>query len=252
MKVAAGKTKPSKVERARPRNTLIQENLNVQKVVDHLFDLFAHLGIDVPRPALSEISPGSIDRDSSSLYPLPTEFGELLTHWHQNPHYIDDDGNPKSIKIKGRRPSLESLARISMPTLNIDYIKGELTRLGVISIVDDLAKVNMRAFPAYEDKSLAIQHTLAALDGFIRTLRHNLDSEPSNSNQLFHRIAQRNDFDIRKIPELKIRAKRQGQAFLESFDNWLVRQEKAKPTKRTTKRKTTKVSIGVYLSVVEP
>jgi hypothetical protein len=107
----------------------------------------------------------------------------------------------------------------------------------------------MRSFPAYEDKRLAIQHTLTSLDGFIRTLRHNLDSAPSNSDQLFHRIARCSDFDIKEIPALKIRVKRHGQGFLESFDNWLIRKASTKPKKSSRGQKKANVSIGVYLSV---
>ncbi len=100
----------------------------------------------------------------------------------------------------------------------------------------------------YEDERLAAQHTLTTLDDFIRTLRHNLDSAPSNSDQLFHRIAWNGNFDDREIPTLKIRARRHGQNFLESFDNWLTRKSLPK-SRQKRPRSSTHVSIGVYLTV---
>jgi hypothetical protein len=109
----------------------------------------------------------------------------------------------------------------------------------------------MRSFPAYGDKTFAIQHTLATLDGFIRTLRHNLDSPPSNADQLFHRIARRSDFDCTEIPALKIKVKRQGQSFLESFDNWLVRKALSPQQRPRPRHRTANVSIGVYLTIEE-
>jgi hypothetical protein len=226
--------------------------VKVHQVINDLFDLFDHLGIDVKRPVLRANAHKKLDRVLHPLYPYASALGELLTTWHQDSAYLDNFGNPKRIKIEGRRPSLASLAKSLVPSLKLDYLVDELARLGAITITGDEAQVNMRSFPAYEDKDLAIEHTLTSLDGFIRTLRHNLDSKPSNSDQLFHRIAQRSDFDIREIPALKIRAKRHGQAFLESFDNWLIRKSAAKTAKSVGRHKKTKVSIGVYVSLAEP
>ncbi len=94
-----------------------------------------------------------------------------------------------------------------------------------------------------------MQHTLTILDGFISTLRHNLDSTPSNSDQLFHRIAWNDNFDIKEIPALKIRMKRHGQGFLESFDDWLTCKAASKTRVSNRNAKGAQVSIGVYLSI---
>jgi hypothetical protein len=87
------------------------------------------------------------------------------------------------------------------------------------------------------------------LDGFIKTLRHNLRSPPANSDQLFHRIARSGEFDPKEIPALKIRVKRHGQSFLESCDNWMSRRSRLKRKNTRSKQKPAYVSIGVYLSV---
>ena len=107
----------------------------------------------------------------------------------------------------------------------------------------------MRSLPVYEDKRLAIEHTLTSLNSFIRTLRHNLDSDPSNADQLFHRIAWNADFDSKLIPALKIKVRRQGQNFLESFDNWMMRKSKTNSSRSKRRRKPSQISIGVYMAV---
>jgi hypothetical protein len=106
----------------------------------------------------------------------------------------------------------------------------------------------MRSLPVYKDNQLAIQHTLMSLHSFIRTLRHNLDSDPSNTDQLFHRVAWNGAFDRKLVPMLKIKLKRQGQEFLESFDNWMMRKSK---NRRSGARRgdSESVFIGVYLAV---
>jgi len=224
--------------------------VTANEVIENLFNLFEHLGIDIPRPASPSPDATAINNSLHPLYPYASAIGELLTSWHQDPHYLDDLGNPTPIRLRGRRPSFHSLAQHAVPKLNESYLLSELERLGAVSIDrSNFIHVHMRSFPAYEDKRLAIQYTLASLDGFIRTLRHNLDSAPSNSEQLFHRIARCSDFDIREIPALKIRVKRHGQNFLESFDNWLIRKASTKPKKTNRGQKKANVSIGVYLSV---
>jgi hypothetical protein len=224
--------------------------VTASEVIENLFNLFEHLGINIPSPASPLGDAVGIKNALHPLYSYASAIGEMLTSWHQDPEYLDDLGNPIPIRLLGRRPSFHSLAQRSVPKLNESYLRSELERLGAVSIdKSNLIHVHMRSFPAYEDKRLAIQHTLTSLDDFIRTLRHNLDSRPSNSDQLFHRIARCNDFDIGEIPALKIRAKRHGQSFLESFDNWLIRKASTKPKKPNRGQKKANVSIGVYLSV---
>jgi hypothetical protein len=124
----------------------------------------------------------------------------------------------------------------------------ELSRVGAVSIDStDFIRVQMRSLPVYKDRHLAIQHTLTSLDSFIKTLRHNLNSPPSNSDQLFHRVARNGKFDVRDIPALKIRVKRHAQSFLESSDNWMARRLTAR--KKNATFNLAQVAIGVYLSV---
>jgi len=126
----------------------------------------------------------------------------------------------------------------------------ELERIGAVTIdASGYIRVHMRSLPVYEDKHLAIQHTLMSLDSFIRTLRHNLNSNASNSDQLFHRVAWNGDLDAREIPALKIRVKRHGQNFLESCDNWMMRKTKSSAYNSRKKRKRAQAFIGVYLAV---
>jgi hypothetical protein len=221
-------------------------------VIRNLYDLFEHLGIDIVQQGDSFSESVRLDTSSHPLYPYASAIGELLTIWHQDARYLDELGNPKPIKRKGRQPSFQSLVRLSVPSLNEAYLLTELDRLGAVTVgKDNLVNVHMRSFPAYEDKGLAIQHTLTTLDGFIRTLRHNLDSLPSNSDQLFHRIARRGDFDADEIPALKVRVKRHGQNFLESFDNWLSQNSISRSKKNDRRKRKANVSIGIYLSIDE-
>jgi hypothetical protein len=138
--------------------------------------------------------------------------------------------------MTGSRASFAQLANRVVPNLDARWLLSQLERVRAVAIDENrLIHIKMRSLPVYEDKRLATQHTLTSLEGFIRTLRHNLDSAPSNSKQLFHRIAWNGEFSSKDLPKLKIRMKRNGQNFLESCDNWMT--HKSKSTARISKRR---------------
>jgi Family of unknown function (DUF6502) len=221
--------------------------ITVDDVIKDLLDLFGHLGLDPGRLAarVANLDPTAIA--SRKLYPHASAIGELLTAWHQDPEYLDDFGNPAPIRMRTRRRSFRHLASRTVPNMDPRTLLLELQQIGAVTIdTNGDIRVHMRSLPVYEDKRLAIQHTLISLDSFIRTLRHNLNSTPSNSDQLFHRVAWNGDLDPREIPTLKIRVKRHGQNFLESCDNWMARRT-TPPTNK--KKRRAQVFIGVYLAI---
>jgi hypothetical protein len=240
-----GQPRPSEAK-VNPRGFL--RDVTVDDVIKDLLDLFGHLGLDAGRLAARVVGVDSASVASRRLYPHASAIGELLTAWHQDPKYLDQFGSPLPIKLRSRGRSFRHLADKTVPNMDPRSLLSELEQIGAVTIdPTGNIRVHMRSLPVYEDKHLAIQHTLISLDSFIRTLRHNLDSSPSNSDQLFHRVAWSGNFDAQEIPTLKIRVKKHGQNFLESCDNWMTRG--AKPSPRDSKKKRVQVFIGVYLAV---
>ena len=243
----AGKRRLSQ-QRAKSLRPSLRE-ITVDDVIKDLLDLFSHLGLDAGRLAARVVNLDSAATASRRLFPHASAIGELLKAWHQDPEYLDEFGNPSPIKMRGRR-SFRQLADNTVPNVDPQTLMSELEHIGAITIDDKgYVRVQMRSLPVYEDKRLAIQHTLTSLDSFIRTLRHNLNSNSANSDQLFHRVAWNGDFDAREIPALKIRVKRHGQTFLESCDNWMTRKTKLSTKRSRLKGKPVQVFIGVYLGV---
>ncbi len=236
---------PSSEKRSPPQ----PRNVTPDDVLVALLDLFAELKIGASDLAcrVSSLDPEVLA--AHRLYSHTASVGELLTEWHQNPKYLDESGAPLPIKLRGRGTSFHKLASDSAPNLDPSALLSELERVGAV-VVDEqrFVSVRMRSLPVYKDNQLAIQHTLMSLHSFIKTLRHNLDSDPSNTDQLFHRVAWNGAFDRRLIPMLKIKLKRQGQDFLESFDNWMLR--KAKIRRGSVPHKDLEsVFIGIYLAI---
>jgi hypothetical protein len=224
--------------------------VTVDDVIRDLLDLFGQLGLDAGGLAARVVDIDPVIMASRRLYPHASAIGELLKAWHRNPEYLDDLGNPLPIRMRAGRQSFRRLAGDTVPNMNAKSLLAELERIGAVTIDGNgYIRVHMRSLPVYEDKHLAVQHTLISLDSFIRTLRHNLNSAASNSDQLFHRVAWNGDLDARDIPTLKIRVKRHGQNFLESCDNWMSRTAKSSTRNVVGKRKRAQVFIGVYLAI---
>jgi Family of unknown function (DUF6502) len=240
-----------KKPRAFPRGKAprIRGGVTVDDVIAALLDLFAQLQIDAPKLASRVKSLTRTHASEPRLYSHTATIGELLTAWHQNPKYLDQFGNPVPLKMRGHKRSFTTLAADAVPSMGAPALLAQLERVGAISIDNHrYVHVRMRSLSVYEDRQLAVDHTLTSLLGFIKTLRHNLRSDSLNSNQLFHRVAWSDTLDRSLLPNLKIKLRRQGQNFLESFDNWMMRQTKARS--RTSKRsRPTQISIGVYLAV---
>lgn len=242
------KREPRRITTISPRRP--GREIAIDDIIKDLLDLFEHLGLNASKLAarVTNVDPATLA--SRQLHPYASAIGALLTAWHQNPEYIDDLGNPAPIKMRRGRRSFRSLSEKTVPNIEPSSLLSELEGIGAVTLDSDgFIHVHMRSLPVYEDKKLAIQHTLASLHSFIGTLRHNLISAPSNSDQLFHRVAWNGEIDNREIPALKIKVKRHGQNFLESCDNWMARRTKSDTGKSKTKGKTSQAFIGVYLAV---
>lgn len=237
-----------RLPRTKGLNKQSLKEVSVDDLIKQLIDLFDHLGVDSGLLVERFTHLKSTTVVSRRIYPHIAAIGELLTSWHQDANYLDSSGRPLPLRMQGIRRSFTTLAKRSVPKIHPKRLLSELVRIGAVAIDSTkYIRVQMRSLPVYEDRRLAIQHTLTSLDSFIKTLRHNLNSPPANSDQLFHRIAGNGVFDVRDIPALKIRVKRHAQSFLESSDNWMARRLNAR--KRNSRSKMAQVAIGVYLSV---
>jgi hypothetical protein len=216
-------------------------------VIKDLLDLFGHLGLDARRLAARVVDLIGYDGFSPAI-------SARFRDW-RTPHGVAPRSRlfrfaPSPIRMRGGRRSFRHLAEKTVPNVDPKTLLSELKHIGAVTIdTNGYIRIHVRSLPVYEDKHLAIQHTLMSLDSFIRTLRHNLNSTASNSDQLFHRVAWNGDLDAREIPALKIRVKKQGQTFLESCDNWMTRKSESSTYNSSRKRKRAQVFIGVYLAV---
>lgn len=244
-----------------PRNRL-KAHSRPKALVSTQRGRLASISIDDVLSALADLC-GSLHIDSSNLTSqlgarrnararpreniFSAEIAQVLATWHQDPEYLDPSGTPRILRMRGRR-SFRELSTKAVPNVEPQTLVKALERAGAITIGKDGGiSAQTRALYVYEDKILAAEYTLACLLGYIHTLTYNLRNKASMGKQLFHRMAWNGDFDSRSLPLLKIKVRRQGQAFLESLDNWMLRKSKQSDKERKTKK--LQVFVGVHLSV---
>lgn len=227
------------------------ERVAARQVVTELTMLFEQVGVNSGLTDKKVRFRRVSVKNSSEPYADALAISDLLTIWHQDPNFIDPLGKPVPIRMRAGKKSFQVLAARAAPTTPAATLLLELKRLHLVSVDRKrLIHVRTRSLHVYTDRQLRALHTLSALRGFLRTLRHNLRSAPSNADQMFHRVAWNGNFSASQIPRLKIWLRRYGQGLLESADSWMLRRSPPNQSSRRG-RDSAEVSIGVYLSVLE-
>jgi hypothetical protein len=253
-----GKTSGKKIfsRRTKSRKSPIQANaeslstvVTTDDVILELQELLDSLGLgknNLPRRKRAALT----ERSPSTRTPHPaTVLANLMTVWNQDPEYLDRFGSPIPIRLRGTKRSFTSLARRCAPNIHPSKTLGDLKRLKAVRVdKSGLIHSQSRSISVFDDRQLAVQHTLATLHGFIGTLRHNLEDASTNSHQLFHRIAWNHKFDSRDLPRFQIWLRNHGQHFLELADNWMARNSEKSIKMNRHRRKLVQVTVGMYLA----
>lgn len=243
--------KPKKRSPAKTRYPGRPSEVLVQQVLNDFSMLFEQLGVARLRqlPKYRGTAPVKHAHIVEN-YANTLAISDLLTLWHQDPDYLDARGMPIPIRMRAGNPCFRSLAERSVPDMPPARLIRELKRLRAIRIDERrYIHVRVRSLITYRDKRHTIIHTLNSLHGFINTLLHNIEIEPSNTEPLFQRVAWNSNLEFKDIPRLNTWLKRHGQALLESADGWMMRRSAKEKSPLIRRRRAANVSVGVYLSV---
>jgi hypothetical protein len=102
-----------------------------------------------------------------------------------------------------------------------------------------------RFFPARSKGAVDIELITKMAIDFLRTYELNLLDNPRMGEGLFQRYAQKTNSDERLAPIFNRYVRSQGQLFLESIDEWLVRHQPKKTSTRPKKR--VRLGVGLYV-----
>lgn len=170
----------------------------------------------------------------------------IVAHWANNVGYLES-GKPMRLRMVGKRPSFETLVKSVAPSLSASTVLGALRRRRIVKVnrTGDVELLS-RFCPARSNGAVDIESVTKMAIDFLRTYELNLLENPRMGEGLFQRFAQKHNSDERLAPVFNRHVREQGQLFLESIDEWLVRHQ---PKRGSTRRKK-KVRLGVGIYVI--
>lgn len=166
-----------------------------------------------------------------SASPATDRISRLLSGWHLDPIYQDEQGRPRALPVKANDGLADffQLARDYAGDVPAVALKKELLRVAVIA-EDELGWVRplTRAYIPPADEVDAILRAGQVLEDLGGTLHHNIFLA-AKAAQRFERRAVSSDIDIRHRAEFYAFLASQGQSFLETIDAWLSEHQTAHP-----------------------
>lgn len=183
-----------------------------------------------------------------------TDTGELakaaliLDAWHRDRRYLSVDGEPKSVRLLGRAPSVEALVRANARREAASIVARRLKELHLV-----VPSGRGRYRPASDmavlpgDNPLVLQHAARALSTFVQTIGRNTGVRRTVA-PLIERIAEVPDLPCKHIPDFEEFTQRQGRTFLRTVNDWLEAR-RVRRSRRRSASSTVRAGIHTYAYV---
>ena len=170
---------------------------------------------------------------------------QILTGWHVDTEFTNENGQPKVLPATGSAGSLPSLLKRYAGDLPHGAIRKEMQQRGLIEELKDASYRVLKRDYVYSDlDSATVDRMGCALHDHAATLEHNLNEERLSAPR-FEAIA-----DNAKVKASTYRAfhkliEERGLSFLEEMDAWLSENEVE--TSTDTNANNVRLGVGVYL-----
>jgi hypothetical protein len=184
-------------------------------------------------------------RDGITLMPHLEPVEELIARWINHPSYLIG-GKPMILPLDSKRASFSGLVKSVAPKLSPRKLLRDLATSHVVRITPDRkVQLLMRYSPARVPGAVDIELFTAMTSDFLRTLEFNFLKNPRLGQGLFQRRAVNVNSDTRLARVFNQYVREQGQFFLESVYEWLIRHQPAKTAGR--RRGKVRLGVGVYV-----
>jgi hypothetical protein len=225
-------------------------------MLDHLAWILRRTGVEPE--ALSDEFANCVKRHrnvESLTVPQPEvlEYARVLTRWVTDPAFVDSGGNPRPLKLKGRRGSFTALVRVAVPEARASDVFDTLQRCGIIekTLEGRIKAVSTNFFPKKgENDAHVLGYALHGIEAMLASARANLSSDDPGSEWCqFIRMATSERFDLRYLPQYDAFSKASALEELRRNDQWFRRHEVK--GKRWKKSQVGCVGMGVFVFRVD-
>ena len=169
----------------------------------------------------------------------------VLTGWHQDPDFVDENGKPLVLDFEGDGSTFQELCRRYSGDIGARALLNELRSINAVSRSSDgKLRVLARSYRAQKVDAQALMHFADAVHNLVVTLDRNLQAP--KAPPLFEGVAWTPRLDARMLPLFRRRAADRGQKFLDMLDEWLSREE-IPETEGDSNGRAVRAGIGIYL-----
>ena len=187
--------------------------------------------------------PESLFQSGRRLNHKLLESGHVLSVWLSDPNYLDQQGQPLPIRLRGAPPSLEALLGRINSDIQIDEVVKYLVRTGSIAKVGRRYRIRRTSVSVSRDPELAYAHGLQTVLALLNTIENN--AQPIEDEDVcFEFTASNTRFPTRLRGEFDTRLRRLGMDFLRRLDADMRRAEDSRRHGEPTLR----MSVGLFQS----
>jgi len=164
----------------------------------------------------------------------------VLSHWYTDAEYLNSEGAPRPLRLRGSGPSLTALIKRVYPDAQPAPVVQALVRARAVreqaGVYEPLAHRML-----YLEKTYARHHALLSVFELLRTVTRNC-AGGRRGPPLLHRTAINSWYPERNIPELHEYLKRHSAETLWALDRFMRRRESTRRKGEPVRR----VGLGIY------
>lgn len=166
----------------------------------------------------------------------------VLMAWHTDPDYLDASGEPLQLALEKGSPSFKDLyEKYSGKVVPITAMLKELRNVGAVKTTrHGMLRVLMRSYMPQQSDPGATKRVCMAVRDLAETGSWNLYRD-DDQRARFERFATNQLVPISELNAFTDFLNKEGQAFLERADNWLIEKETSDPTEEVAR-----IGVGVY------
>jgi hypothetical protein len=161
---------------------------------------------------------------------------QVLSEWHQNTAFLDQDGLP--VRISATDRSFAQLCASACESADPENMLEILIHAGAVERSGGELVVSRRELILGDTHPASVARATHLAAEFISTLTHNLTRQVSAPSR-FERTVVSSKLSPRSVPSLLAYLSLHGQAFLEDLDSWMSSRESSETG--------SEVGVGVYL-----
>ena len=154
-----------------------------------------------------------------------TPFVDVLHHWHAQPEYTDDDGNPRELPFSGAENSFTDLVRRFGGDIPAGAMRTEMKRVGVVREGESGGLIVVsRSFRSESDQEALLTILVHSVYPMLANAAHNTDPDRTDATWA-NRVAHTTSLRTQDTKQLRRIAKDRIIDFVESIDDLFIAYE---------------------------